>query len=145
MSTTGLSITRTELGLPDLDLLAGGFSDYGTITFTEPTLDRSYPSTVPWVHYERPTHVRRTNGSYTVPIRVQGTDPAHLAVLLAEVKAAFSQIEFTVRHTYGGITTHWSCIAADINNDQRSRNFDAAMAAKHVRLVQFTGPHRGEV
>lgn len=108
------SITRTELGLPDLALWdppslvlpEGGFAP-GQTQWQRSTV------TSPWVHGSFLTAVSMQQVTSTLVVHATADSGGALAALVGQVIAAFSQFSYTLRFNYDGWAGAWLCDPAD--------------------------------
>ena len=138
-----MTVTRAHLGLPDLNLLDGGYSLWGDVIFTPQGVEKTVAETSPWVHGEMITHVRLTTGTYTIPVKITGASPAHANTLRNQVIAAFRQRDCVVTYRSFGITERYKIHVGEVLVSEKSRELRGAMAAKNEYLVTFTGAHVG--
>lgn len=112
--TLSLAISRALMGLPDLalndhDNYVVGASDFLTTNqqWTRNQVGSSYTDGQVTTH--------RYKNMITMPLQIEvfGTSQADLVNNASALKAAFSQDHFILKHILGGISTYWSCEAAD--------------------------------
>lgn len=144
--TESLIVSRGELALPDLELHnpGTGFEVYGTVSFGGRNVERVFAAVTPWTAFERPTHIRRTNGTYVFRVVVSGDTAAQLEQRIDRLEEAVcEQVEFRVDHTLDGLTRSWVCIAADLTPDTDSAGLDEVWHGVFMAPFVITGPHMG--
>lgn len=143
--TTSLIISRASLSKADLQVEAPGSYRVSTISFGAVQVEKEYARSVPWVAYDRPTHLRKANRTWSLRLLVCGSTAAQLRTRMEDVREALcDQYEFTVQHTIDGFTETYVCIAADtFGPDSQGGGIDERWHREFKQVIAATGPHMG--
>lgn len=132
--TASILVTRTELGLPDLDLNDGENYVFGRQIEVGAMAWRKEAVTSPFVDGRVPVHEVKDSVESRVLIYCKGSDYATLQSNIAALITAFTeQYSYELSITAQGIETRWTCERADYKTGYMTET----LLARHVP-VQFS-------
>lgn len=106
-------VTRTELGLGDLNINGSPYRIVGSTIFGGTQGWDRHTVSSPFVDGDVVVRQRRTNVTEQLGIYVSGTDTANMFTNIRDLIWAFTQIRYTLQINIGNSVNQWDCMTAD--------------------------------